>query len=269
MCTSSPRTEDLLEHRLVGDVGEHPQLDLRVVGADQHVAGVGLEAAADLAARAACGSGRSGGWGWSRRAGRSARPPAGTSCGCARARRPATAARRGRSWPSCRRARASARSCGITGCSSRIACEHARVGREAGLAAALARQRRASRTGSRPSCWGEPITNSSPLQVPDLALERARPRRVRACVIAASRSPCRAAPRSMLHRRAGPRTSGSSTSSISAVEAALGRSARAAAPRALPSAPRRRPARPRAPTRTRAPRTARRAGKPRRAGSSR
>ena len=41
--------EDLLQRGLVGDVGEHAQLDLRVVGRDQHVPGRGLEAAADLA----------------------------------------------------------------------------------------------------------------------------------------------------------------------------------------------------------------------------
>ena len=41
--------EDLLEHVLAGDVGEHAQLDLRVVDRDQHVAGLGDEAGADLA----------------------------------------------------------------------------------------------------------------------------------------------------------------------------------------------------------------------------
>ena len=42
--------EDLLQHVLAGDVGEHAQLDLRVVDRDQHVAGLGDEAGADLAA---------------------------------------------------------------------------------------------------------------------------------------------------------------------------------------------------------------------------
>ena len=42
--------EDLLQHRLVGHVREHAQLDLGVVGGDQHAALLGLEAAADLAA---------------------------------------------------------------------------------------------------------------------------------------------------------------------------------------------------------------------------
>ena len=42
--------EDVAQHLLVGDVGEDPQLDLRVVDADQAVAGLGDEAAADLAA---------------------------------------------------------------------------------------------------------------------------------------------------------------------------------------------------------------------------
>ena len=41
--------EDLLEHILAGDLGQQPQLDLRVVGADQQVAGLGDEAGADLA----------------------------------------------------------------------------------------------------------------------------------------------------------------------------------------------------------------------------
>ena len=42
--------EDLAQHVLAGDVGEHAQLDLRVVDAQQHVAGLGDEAGADLAA---------------------------------------------------------------------------------------------------------------------------------------------------------------------------------------------------------------------------
>ena len=41
--------EDLLEHVLAGDVGEQPQLDLRVVGRHEQVAGLGDEAGADLA----------------------------------------------------------------------------------------------------------------------------------------------------------------------------------------------------------------------------
>ena len=41
--------EDLLQHVLAGDVGEDPQLDLRVVGRDQRGALLGDEAAADLA----------------------------------------------------------------------------------------------------------------------------------------------------------------------------------------------------------------------------
>ena len=47
-----PSREDLLQHRLLGGVGEHAQLDLRVVGGDQHAPLLGLEAAADLAAQA-------------------------------------------------------------------------------------------------------------------------------------------------------------------------------------------------------------------------
>ena len=42
--------EDLLEHLLARDVGQQPQLDLRVVGGDQPVALLGHEAGADLAA---------------------------------------------------------------------------------------------------------------------------------------------------------------------------------------------------------------------------
>ena len=42
--------EDLLQHLLVGDVGEHPQLDLAVVGGEQAGALLGDEAGADRAA---------------------------------------------------------------------------------------------------------------------------------------------------------------------------------------------------------------------------
>ncbi len=42
--------EGLDERRLFGEVREHAQLDLRVVGRDQHVAGFGDEGAPDLAA---------------------------------------------------------------------------------------------------------------------------------------------------------------------------------------------------------------------------
>ena len=38
------------EHRLLGEMREHAELDLRVVGRNQHVAGIGDERAADLAA---------------------------------------------------------------------------------------------------------------------------------------------------------------------------------------------------------------------------
>ena len=44
-------TEDLLEHILVCDVRQQPELDLRVVGRHQQVAGLGDEAGADLAAQ--------------------------------------------------------------------------------------------------------------------------------------------------------------------------------------------------------------------------
>ena len=43
--------EDLAQHVLAGDVGEHAQLDLGVVDREQDVAGLGDEAGADLAAR--------------------------------------------------------------------------------------------------------------------------------------------------------------------------------------------------------------------------
>ena len=42
--------EDVAQHLLVGDVGEHAQLDLAVVDAEQDVPGLGDEAGADLAA---------------------------------------------------------------------------------------------------------------------------------------------------------------------------------------------------------------------------
>jgi hypothetical protein len=42
--------EDLAQTSSPGDVREHAQLDLRVVDAEQHVAGLGDEAGADLAA---------------------------------------------------------------------------------------------------------------------------------------------------------------------------------------------------------------------------
>ena len=42
--------EDPLQHSLVGDVGEDPQLDLAVVGGDAAVARLGDEAAAERAA---------------------------------------------------------------------------------------------------------------------------------------------------------------------------------------------------------------------------
>ena len=47
---SRPSLEGLLQLRDVGDVGEQAQLDLAVVGRDQHVARVGDEGRADLAA---------------------------------------------------------------------------------------------------------------------------------------------------------------------------------------------------------------------------
>ena len=49
MCTSSPRSKISFSTGSLGGVREHAQLDLRVVGGDQHVARLGLEAAADLA----------------------------------------------------------------------------------------------------------------------------------------------------------------------------------------------------------------------------
>jgi hypothetical protein len=54
--------EDLLEHVLAGDVGEHAQLDLRVVDGDQHVAGLGDEAGR-ISRRSPSGSGCSAGSG--------------------------------------------------------------------------------------------------------------------------------------------------------------------------------------------------------------
>ena len=47
---SAPFAERVDEHRILGEVREHAELDLRVVGRDQHVARVGDEGAADLAA---------------------------------------------------------------------------------------------------------------------------------------------------------------------------------------------------------------------------
>jgi hypothetical protein len=45
-----PVGEGLCELRNVGDMGEHPKLDLAVVGRNQHIAGFGDEGGADLAA---------------------------------------------------------------------------------------------------------------------------------------------------------------------------------------------------------------------------
>ena len=47
---SSPLAKLSSQHRQVGDVGQQPQLDLRVVGADQHMARFGNERVADAAA---------------------------------------------------------------------------------------------------------------------------------------------------------------------------------------------------------------------------
>src|SRR5262249_41593704 len=46
--SSPPRLERLAQLRLAGDVGEDPQLDLRVVGRDQLVPRLGDEGRADL-----------------------------------------------------------------------------------------------------------------------------------------------------------------------------------------------------------------------------
>jgi hypothetical protein len=46
-----PVSERLLQLRNVGDMREKPQLDLRIVGADQHMARRGDEGLADLASR--------------------------------------------------------------------------------------------------------------------------------------------------------------------------------------------------------------------------
>ena len=161
--------EDLLEHRLVGDVGQDAQLDLRVVGADEHVAGRGLEAAADLAAQLG-------------------------------AHRDVLHVRVRRGQPAGRRGRPARRWCG---CATRASVElrqdvevglhelvelapaldlgddrvlvadrlqHARVGREAGLAAALARQAELVEQ-DRAELLGRADGELLAGQLPDLALE--------------------------------------------------------------------------------------------------
>ena len=63
------------QQRIGREVREDAQLDLRVVGRDEHVAGRGDEALADLHARARSGSGCSGGSDPATRSGRSRRRP--------------------------------------------------------------------------------------------------------------------------------------------------------------------------------------------------
>ena len=62
--------EGALQLRDVADVGDEPQLDLAVVGADQHVAGLGDEGAGGSCGPPRCAPGCSAGWDRSTRAGR-------------------------------------------------------------------------------------------------------------------------------------------------------------------------------------------------------
>ena len=67
--------EDVFQHRLVGDVGEHPQLDLAVVGGEQLRAPPRRRSRRGPGGRSRSGSGCSAGWGWCWRGGRwSSRP---------------------------------------------------------------------------------------------------------------------------------------------------------------------------------------------------
>ena len=64
VCTSSPRRKISFSTVLVGDVGEQPQLHLRVVGRDQPVARPRPRSRRGSRGPARCGSGCSGGSGW-------------------------------------------------------------------------------------------------------------------------------------------------------------------------------------------------------------
>ena len=161
VCTSSPRMKISLQHVLVGDVREHAQLDLRVVGASSTSPGLGHEAAADLAPQRRCGPGCSAGSGSSRQAAGRRRSP-GMNVVCSR---PSLVDQRGqrvevglgelvelapaldlagrsrarRGSPGARARRSRSRSC-------RAACF----------------DRPSLSNSTSPSCCGEPIMNSSP-----------------------------------------------------------------------------------------------------------
>ena len=72
---SSPLRNASISASSPGEVREHAQLDLRVVGRDQHVAGLGDERARGSRGRARCGSGCSAGSDRCCSSGRSRRPP--------------------------------------------------------------------------------------------------------------------------------------------------------------------------------------------------
>ncbi len=160
--------EDLLEHGLVGDERHDPQLDLRVVGADEDVAGRRLEAAADLATELGphrhvlqVGVGR--------------REPAG---GRSRLHEGRVDARLGVGQlrqhvevglhELVELTPALDRGDDLVLCADRL--QHARVGREAGLAAALARQAELVEQ-DRAKLLGRPDRELLAGQAEDLALE--------------------------------------------------------------------------------------------------
>ena len=230
--------EDLLQHGLVGDVREHAQLDLRVVGARSARSRARPRSSRGSRGPAACGSGRSACSGWSRPAARWSRRPAGRWCGCA--------------------TRAST-SCGqhvevglgelvelapaldlrddLVLVADRL--EHARVGRVAGLAAALARQA---------ELVEEDLAELLGRADRELLARRAPRSRARARAISSrTRSAISASALGVeLHARAAPcraapRTSGSSTSRQQRAAAPARRSARAAS-RPAPGRARRRAA---------------------------
>ena len=128
--------EGLPQVHVARDVGQDAQLDLAVVGGQQHeVVPARHEGAAGCAGRARCGWGCSGGSGRSMRAGRSMPPPAGTSCAAGPSPGRAAAAGPRRTWSAASCRGASRGASGPSGGPSRSSSSTLRVRREAGLRA--------------------------------------------------------------------------------------------------------------------------------------
>ena len=201
--------EDLLQHGLIGGVREHAQLDLRVVGGDQHVAVLGLEAAADLAPE--------------RRADRDvlhvrvrAREAPGLRAGLQERRVDARAlvddlraARRGRSWRASR-ARASARSSARSRARRGSPAARARRSRSQSCHGACATAR-ASRRGSRRAAAAR-RSRTPPRRAAKISSSSASSSSRTRPLISARRSRFRRTPSSSISRSTA--TSGSSISLI-------------------------------------------------------